>query len=154
MTLSRKLQPPRREPKQIAYTPKPRVAVRGPGLLALVESLPTLQPGKAEATDAAGQRHLSRVAALGCILCRLLGHGFTAPQIHHLREGQGGAQRASDFISVGLCEPHHTGSQGLHGLGTRGFERRYGIDELGLLAEVIARLTIPGADAPATTEHA
>lgn len=140
MSLTRKSLP-RREAKQITYTPKPRPVVRGSGLLALVASLPVVQPEQPVATDAAGSRHLARVAELGCILCLRLGYGWTAPEIHHLREGQGGAQRACDFISIGLCPPHHRGDDGIHGLGTRGFERRYGIDELGLLAEVIARLT-------------
>lgn len=59
--------------------------------------------------------YLGRVAALGCILCKRLGYGFTAPQIHHVREGEGGAQRAPNWLAVPLCEPHHTGSRGIHG---------------------------------------
>jgi len=96
---------------------------------------------KPAATDAAGARHMGKVAALGCVLCRRLGLGTTAAEVHHVREGQGGAQRASDFLSVPLCPEHHRGNSGLHGLGTRAFERRYGIDELGLLAETIAEIT-------------
>jgi GT2 family glycosyltransferase len=69
------------------------------------------------------KRHMDRVAALGCLLC-----GQPA-QLHHVREGQGMSQRASNFLVVPLCEPHHTGSAGLHGLGSRGFERRYRMDD-------------------------
>jgi RecA-dependent nuclease len=82
----------------------------------------------------AEQRHMARVAALGCILCRHLGYGETPAQVHHVREGQGVGQRANDFLTVPLCMEHHTGASGVHGLGTRGFERRYKLDELDLLA--------------------
>lgn len=88
----------------------------------------------------ASKRHLSRVAALGCILCRHLGTPGTPAEIHHLREGQGVAQRGSDFTSIPLCPEHHRGASGLHGLGTRGFAARYRVDELDLLAATIEAL--------------
>lgn len=88
----------------------------------------------------AEKAHMSRVAALGCALCRRLGQGETPCELHHIREGQGMSQRASDFLVIGLCPEHHRGASGLHGLGSRGFERRYGVDELGLLAETIDAL--------------
>ncbi|CAJ0778920.1 hypothetical protein LMG7141_00817 [Ralstonia condita] len=65
-------------------------------------------------TKAEGE-YLGRVAALGCILCLRLGYGFTPAQIHHVREGEGAGQRASHFLGVPLCEPHHTGPRGIHG---------------------------------------
>ena len=86
--------------------------------------------------------HMGRVAALGCCLCRRLGYGYTAAEVHHLREGAGMAQRSSDWISVGLCVEHHRGETGLHGLGTREFERRYKLTELDLLADTIRELAI------------
>lgn len=88
----------------------------------------------------ASKRHLSRVAALGCILCRHLGTPGTPAEIHHLREGQGAAQRGSDFTAIPLCPEHHRGASGLHGLGTRGFAARYRLDELDLLAATIEAL--------------
>ena len=39
-----------------------------------------------------------------------------------------------------LCPEHHTGKTGLHGLGTRAFERTYGLSELDLLALTLERL--------------
>ena len=87
--------------------------------------------------SAASRRHLDRVAALGCILCRRLGNGETPAEIHHPREGQGAAQRASDWLGTPLCPEHHRGASGLHGLGTRGFAARYKCDELDLLADTI-----------------
>lgn len=89
---------------------------------------------------AAAKRHLSRVAALGCILCASRGTRGTPAEIHHLREGQGAAQRGSDFTAVPLCPEHHRGASGLHGLGTRGFAARYKLDELDLLAMTIEAL--------------
>ena len=84
--------------------------------------------------------YLNRVAALGCILCRELGYGFTPATIHHPREGQGMSQRASNWLAIPLCPEHHQGATGLHGLGTRGFYARYRLDELDLLAMTIEAL--------------
>ena len=84
----------------------------------------------------AEQQHLSRVAALGCVLCRRLGYRDTPAEIHHPRTGQGMSQRASHFEAVPLCFWHHRGDDGLHGLGRRAFERVYGCTERELLAEV------------------
>ena len=83
----------------------------------------------------AGKRHLSRVAALPCVLC-----GALPVERHHIREGQGAAQRAQDLLTVALCPDHHRGPNGLHGLGTRGFYTRYKLDELDLLAMTLEKL--------------
>lgn len=66
--------------------------------------------------------------------------GAHGVHIHHVREDQGGAQRASNYLTVPLCPEHHTGKTGLHGLGTRAFERTYGLSELDLLALTLERL--------------
>lgn len=92
------------------------------------------------APTAAERKHMSRVAALGCILCDHLGLGATPAQVHHVREGQGMSQRASNFLTVPLCPEHHQGKSGLHGLGTNAFERTYRLSELDLLAMTIERL--------------
>lgn len=86
------------------------------------------------------KKHMGRVAALGCILCDHLGLGATPAHVHHIREGQGMAQRASNFLTIPLCPEHHQGESGLHGLGTKAFERTYGLSELDLLALTIERL--------------
>lgn len=82
--------------------------------------------------------HKSKVAAAGCILCKHLGHEGTPAQLHHIREDEGMSQRASDWLVVPLCPAHHTGDIGIHGLGTREFERRYRLSELDLLAMTLA----------------
>lgn len=85
-------------------------------------------------------RHLNRLAGLGCILCRHLHLGETPAEIHHLRTGQGMSQRAPHWLAIPLCAEHHRGESGLHGMGTRAFERHYGLGELDLLALTIEAL--------------
>ena len=91
-------------------------------------------------TRKADKAHMDRVASMGCILCKHLGLGQTQAHIHHIREGQGMSQRASNFLVVPLCPTHHTGSPGVHGLGERGFYTRYKLSELDLLAMTIEGL--------------
>lgn len=91
-------------------------------------------------STAAEKRHLDRVARLGCVLCRHLGYGITPAAIHHPRFSEGMAQRASHFLAIPLCHEHHQGATGLHGLGTREFERRYKLSEPVLLAMTIEAL--------------
>jgi hypothetical protein len=78
------------------------------------------------------------VASIGCILCARLGYTGTPAQLHHVREGQGMSQRASDYLVIPLCPEHHTGDIGIHGLGTRAFEAAYKVNELELLADTIS----------------
>ena len=76
------------------------------------------------------------VAALGCILCEELGYPETPANLHHVREGQGMSQRASDFLVIPLCQLHHQGKGGIHD--PQEFYRRYRMDEMDLLAMTIA----------------
>jgi hypothetical protein len=50
-------------------------------------------------------------------------------------------QRASDYLAIPLCPEHHQGQDGIHGLGTREFERRYKLSEPVLLALTIEALS-------------
>jgi len=77
--------------------------------------------------------YMSRVAAQGCIVCRNSGFGETPALIHHIREGQGGSQRAPNWLVLPLCPEHHVGKDSIHG-DRHGFEMRYG-SELDLLAQ-------------------
>lgn len=65
----------------------------------------------------AEKQHMDRVASLGCYLCNLRGYGPTPAQVHHLREGVGMAQRNSAWLTVPLCERHHSNfsKDGIHG---------------------------------------
>jgi hypothetical protein len=81
---------------------------------------------------------MGRVAALGCVLCKRLGYGHSASEVHHLRTGIGKAQKASDFLTIALCPTCHDGQGGFH----KGQEllRVAGVTELDLLADTIAAL--------------
>ena len=80
--------------------------------------------------------YLSRVAALGCRICVRMGYLNTPAEIHHQRTNTGAGARASHRRTVPLCPEHHRGSTGLHGMGRKAFERRYGVTEIELIDEV------------------
>lgn len=86
----------------------------------------------------ARQRHLDDVAGIGCLLCQRLGYGPTPAEIHHIRDGQGMAQRSSDWLAVPLCPECHRGPLGVHGDRTLLDLAR--VSELDLLAETVERL--------------
>ena len=87
-----------------------------------------------------GKRHMGRVASVPCVLCQHLGLGNSDGEVHHIREGQGAAQRADDMLTVSLCTEHHRGASGVHGLGVKGFYTRYKLTELDLLAMTLEAL--------------
>lgn len=86
--------------------------------------------------------YLNRVASLGCIACRNLGHGETPAHIHHIRTGKGMGQRASNYETIPLCPTHH--QQGGHGVaihaGQKTWEANFGT-ELELLEQVKMELS-------------
>lgn len=82
----------------------------------------------------------TKVATLGCIVCRDLGYPETPANLHHVREGQGMSQRSSDWLVVPLCRDHHQGKGGIHD--KQEFYRTFRMDEMDLLA-----LTIQAAHA-------
>ena len=86
------------------------------------------------------KNYLDRVSSLGCYLCRHLWYGDTPAQVHHLREGQGMAQRASHFLTIPLCDAHHANSSpdGIHG--QRRAWKLAGVGEMDGLADTIERL--------------
>lgn len=80
-------------------------------------------------------RHRTNVAGIGCLMAH---RGFASGcegvvELHHVAEGSG---QRSDWALVPLCEAHHRGSAGLHGMGPKAFIRLYrppGDSEYGLL---------------------
>lgn len=96
-----------------------------------------------KATEA---KYLGKLTRLGCIVCRqyalVMDAPYEAPDaslqltvIHHLREGQGGAQRAQNWLGVPLCVEHHTGNSGVHKNGNQIPPLK--LDEMDLLALTI-----------------
>lgn len=72
----------------------------------------------------AEKKHLSAVAELGCLICRM------PAEIHHCRLGMGKGQRDSHFRVLPLCPTHHRGGYGIgfHG-GKRIWQEKYGTEE-------------------------
>jgi hypothetical protein len=97
---------------------------------------PACEPKRATRREEAA--YMGRVAALGCIVCRIIGLGATPAQVHHVRAGQGAAQRAGNFCVVPLCEPHHTGPKGVHG--DKSCLRAIKLSEMDLLDQTIGEL--------------
>jgi hypothetical protein len=78
--------------------------------------------------------HLSRVAQLPCCLCDTSGPS----EVHHIREGQGMAQRAGNMLVIPLCPSCHRGPKGIHG--DRTMLRIRKVDELDLLNETLMKV--------------
>ena len=142
-----------REPKRMdGYEVKPRAPAAGSGLVscvlganfrpgAIVPYQPTTPTRKTRPTPIESA-HMGRVKRLRCVLCARLGLTQTSiTDVHHLREEQGGAQRASHWLTAALC--HHGCHQGPHGIhGDRALLRQAKCTELDLLAwtlEALAR---------------
>lgn len=77
---------------------------------------------------------MDRVAQLPCVCC-----GAHGVQVHHIREGQGMAQRASNFLVVPLCPDCHQGPSGVHG--DKSLMRIQKLTELDMLAQTIEALS-------------
>jgi hypothetical protein len=86
------------------------------------------------------KQHMNAVAELGCCLCHHI-HGPHEPgpvELHHLRTGGWGK---GDYLTVmPFCVEHHRGNTGIHGLGTKGFEKHYGVTQQELLDWTLARV--------------
>lgn len=87
-------------------------------------------------TTKAEKQHMSRVAELGCAVCRRMGYAGTPAELHHKRAGTGAGRRSSHMEVIPLCPEHHRGKTGVHGLGTKGFPKHWGYTEDDLLADV------------------
>lgn len=63
---------------------------------------------------AAEKKHLSKVAAFGCIACYRQDTPGTPGEIHHPRAGGAGmGKKASHYDAICLCSAHHRGTAGL-----------------------------------------
>ncbi len=92
-------------------------------------------------STAASKRHLGRVADLGCIACEILCRGQSGAQVHHIREGR---IARNDWLTYGLCAPHHTGTDLSVHMTKAKFLRALGVlSEFDLLALVLEHLGGP-----------
>lgn len=81
--------------------------------------------------------HKGRLAELGCMACRrLYGEHNPGPvELHHYR---GGGWGKGDFKTlIPLCVKHHRGAEGIHGMGTKAFDRHYPFTQADLLADAL-----------------
>lgn len=83
---------------------------------------------------------MGRIAKMACICCTLLGRTQTSKtDVHHVRVGHGGAQRAGDFCTVPLCHDDcHQGRNGVHGEQT--YLRLLKMTQIDLLNATLERL--------------
>lgn len=84
--------------------------------------------------------HKAAVASLGCAVCwRIYGpHDPAEVELHHLRTG--GFGKGGYKTLMPLCFLHHRGPTGIHGMGTRAFERHYGFTQQDLLDWTLERV--------------
>ncbi len=88
----------------------------------------------------AQKKLFNEIALLGCSLCRELGYGETPSEIHHIRR----TSKRSNAPVIPLCTEHHRGNSSIHGLGRKGFEKRYSLTEEYLLERTNALITGKG----------
>ena len=62
------------------------------------------------------QKHMDKVAQIGCVICRRETGNIVPCHVHHIAEGSG---KRSDFMTAGLCPEHHEGFLGIHGMGSK-----------------------------------
>lgn len=82
-------------------------------------------------------QHKAKLAGIGCMLCRRL-YGPHEPgpaELHHLRTGGWG--KGDHRTLIPLCREHHQGNTGVHGMGTKAFERHYGLTQQDLLDDAL-----------------
>ncbi|MCG7985047.1 MAG: hypothetical protein JAY90_20135 [Candidatus Thiodiazotropha lotti] len=77
--------------------------------------------------------YMDRVAQLPCVLT-----GERPVELHHVREGQGMSERASNFLVIPLSPDAHRGPLGVHGDKT--YMRIQKKEEMDLLGETIERV--------------
>lgn len=83
--------------------------------------------------------HMAWIVSLPCILCEVLRRcQGSKTDCHHVREGQGGAQRAPHMLTIPVCHGDcHQGPQGIHG--DRTLLKIAKVDELDLLHLVLVK---------------
>lgn len=98
----------------------------------------------AKAMSADEKRHVSRVVAQGCIVCRNLGYGETPAEAHHVRYLGSMGKRAPHKAVMALCPAHHrTGGRGVaYHAGPALFESLYGT-ERELLQQTYDEMRLP-----------
>ena len=89
----------------------------------------------------AEQQYKAKLADMACVICeRIYGqHAGGNVELHHLRTGGWGKGDYKTMIP--LCYEHHRGNTGIHGMGTKAWERAYDVSQHDLLELVQERMT-------------
>lgn len=82
------------------------------------------------------QKHMERVASIGCIACRKLGIYDSPAEIHHIRNQTGMGKRSNNYFILPLCPAHHRNSNESYHYSPKKFENRFG-SQIKLLEEVL-----------------
>ena len=85
-------------------------------------------------------QYKAKLADMACVICeRIYGqHEGGHVELHHLRTGGWG--RGDYKTLIPLCVEHHRGNAGIHGMGTKAWERAYDISQKDLLELVQERM--------------
>ena len=141
--------PPRREAKQVDYTPRARapaqpLTLAAPQTVVAVPKGPKCKPGKRTPT-VAEKAWMDSITALGCIACHVDGHPDTPGAVHHILSG---GRRMGHMHTICLCQPGHhmdgqqAGKVSRHPFKAR-FEAQYGSesDLLDLTQQLVRQKT-------------
>lgn len=77
--------------------------------------------------------HKLHLSLMGCAMCYHI-HGPHEPgpvELHHLRSGGWG--KGNYLTLIPLCVNHHRGREGIHHIGTKLWEREFGVTQQQLL---------------------
>ena len=70
------------------------------------------------------KRYLELIHKLPCCIS-----GLSPVQAHHIRTGMGMSMKAPDWHCLPLHEIYHTGSEGIHTLGTKAWQEKFGSEQ-------------------------
>lgn len=84
------------------------------------------------------QEYLEAVRSARCVICSVMGMQQQTPTAaHHPESVRDGL---SDYAAIALCYEHHQGATGVHGLSRRGFEMRYKLSDIDMIAHTVRQL--------------
>lgn len=81
--------------------------------------------------DKATKARFDAIARMGCIVCRLYYGVYSPACLHHLTgiKYRSTGKKASDAHVIPLCHRHHQGQDGIHAIGMRAWEKRFGTQQ-------------------------
>ena len=86
------------------------------------------------------KKHKDKLSQMACVICERI-HGQHAGgnvELHHLRAGGWG--KGSYLTLFPLCFNHHQGREGIHTMGTKAWERVFGVSQRDLLDLTLERI--------------